>query len=170
VIPPDGWTAAAPATSSDGWMHAHSDDGKAWVHLWGTECDKGSGPGAVPVNRITVPAHAVPVTDTGRVDFSAMLSESWQPIARDRMNAVLGRPYLSTQITALLPADVCMRLIDRLERLIHEAVQRELDKLHDELDSVTAATLARLAAQADTKLEELRRERFGATPSHRWGG
>lgn len=116
------------------------------------------------------PIVRAPATDAGEVDFRAMLSESWQPLARDRMNAVLGRPYLSTQLTALLPADVCLRLTERLEGLIHEAVQRELDKLHDELDSVTAATLARLAAQADAKLEELKRERFGSNPAHRWGG
>lgn len=111
-----------------------------------------------------------PVTDAGTVDFSAMLRESWQPLARDRMNAVLGRPYLATQLASLLPADVCMRLTDRLEGLIHEAVQRELDKLHDELDQVTAATLARLAAQADAKLEDLKRERFSSHPATRWGG
>lgn len=111
-----------------------------------------------------------PANDAGRVDFSEMLRESWQPIARDRLNAVLGRPYLSTQLTALLPADVCLRLTERLEALIHEAVQLELDKLHDELDTVTAATLARLAAQADSKLEELKRERFSSHPATRWGG
>lgn len=118
----------------------------------------------------TVEHFTAPATDTGRVDFREMLKTDAAWGLRERVNAVLGRPYLSTQLAAVLPVDVLLRLTERLEHLIHEAVQRELDKLHDELDAVTAATLARLAAQADTKLEELRRERFGANPAHRWGG
>lgn len=128
--------------------------------------------GEVPPETVetTVEHFTAPATDTGRVDFREMLKTDAAWGLRERVNAVLGRPYLSTQLAAVLPIDVLLRLTERLEHLIHEAVQRELDKLHDELDAVTAATLARLAAQADTKLEELRRERFGANPAHRWGG
>lgn len=104
-----------------------------------------------------------PATDTGRVDFREMLSESWQPAARDRMNAVLGRPYLATQLAELLPADVCMRLVDRLEHLIEERVRSELEQIHLDVDNAVATTLTRLAAAADDKRRELTRERFGRT-------
>jgi len=102
-----------------------------------------------------------PATDTGRVDFREMLSESWQPLARDRMNAVLGRPYLSTQLAELLPADVCLRLTERLEHLIEERVRSELEQIHLDVDNAVATTLTRLAAAADDKRKELTRERFG---------
>jgi hypothetical protein len=102
-----------------------------------------------------------PATDTGRVDFREMLSESWQPAARDRMNAVLGRPYLSTQLAELLPADVCLRLIERLEHLIEERVRSEVAQIHLDVDNAVATTLTRLAAAADDKRRELTRERFG---------
>lgn len=106
---------------------------------------------------------AAPATDEGRVDFSELLSESWQPYARDRLNAVLGRPYLATQLAHYLPADVCHRLLDRLEGLVEREVAREVDRIHADVNEATRQTIARLAAQADQKLEELRRERFGTT-------
>lgn len=154
LTPPRGWTKAPEGACSDGWMHQHAADGRNWVHLWGSVCDAGNGPGMTPVNRVT------PTTDVGTVDFQALLAESWQPIARDRLNVVLGRPYLATQLAHYLPADVCMRLVDRLEGLVEREVAREVDRIHADVNEATRQTLARLAAQADQKLEELRRERF----------
>lgn len=102
-------------------------------------------------------------TDAGRVDFRDLLQTDASVQLRDRLNGVLGRPYLATQLAGMLPPDVCVRLADRLEALIHEHVQREVDKIHDDIDRATAATLQRLAAAADDKRRELHRERFGRT-------
>lgn len=111
-----------------------------------------------------------PATDTGRVDFREMLKTDAAWGLRERLNAVLGRPYLSTQLAATLPADVLLRLTERLEHLIEEGVRRQIDAIHDDVTEVTRQTLARLAEQTDTKLRALRRERFGSNPSTRWGG
>lgn len=113
---------------------------------------------------------AAPANDAGTVDFHEMLKTDAAWGLRERLNAVIGRPYLSTQLAATLPADVLLRLTERLEHLIEEGVRRQIDAIHDDVTEVTRQTLARLAEQTDTKLRALRRERFGSNPSTRWGG
>lgn len=154
---PKGWMAAPSPGHSDGWAHLHADDGKQWVHLWGTECDKGNGPGATRVRRVT------PTTDTGEVNFADLLTTDAHWSLKRRFDLSLGRPYLATQLAALLPADVALRLADRLEHVIEEKVRAEVDKIHDDISTATAQTLARMAAGTDKKLEELRNERYKPT-------
>lgn len=118
----------------------------------------------------TVEHFTAPATEVGRVDFREMLKTDVAWGMRERLNAVLGRPYLSTQLASMLPADVLLRLTERLEHLIEEGVRREVDKLHEDVSEVTRQTLARLALDAEDKLRELKQERFGRHPSSSWGG
>lgn len=104
-----------------------------------------------------------PAYDAGRVDFSEMLTQDYQWSLKHRFDALLGRPYLSTQLAALLPADVALRLADRLTAVVEERVRAEIDRLQDDITNATAQTLARMAANADEKLKELRNERYKPT-------
>lgn len=104
-----------------------------------------------------------PATDTGRVDFRELLRDSHEWKLRDRLNTVLGRPYLSTQLVSMLPADVCLRLAERLDHLVEERVRHEVEQIHSDVDNAVTTTLARLAAAADTKRKELTRERFSGS-------
>ncbi|NUO56011.1 MAG: hypothetical protein HOV78_05070 [Hamadaea sp.] len=104
-----------------------------------------------------------PAYSAGRVDFSEMLTQDWQWSIKHRLDALLGRPYTSTQVAALLPADVALRLTDRIEHVIEERVRAEIDRIQDDITNATAETLARMAASADEKLKELRNERYKPT-------
>lgn len=104
-----------------------------------------------------------PATDTGRVDFRELLRDSHEWKLRDRLNAVLGRPYLATQLVSMLPADVALRLAERLDHLVEERVRAEVEQIHHDVDNAVSTTLARLAAAADQKRKELTRERFGGS-------
>lgn len=59
---PPGWETAPTGRYSDGWAHQHASDGRYWVHIWGSQCDKGNGPGALAVNRLSKSA-PVPTPD-----------------------------------------------------------------------------------------------------------
>lgn len=106
---------------------------------------------------------ADPAYSTGRVDFSEMLTQDYQWSLKHQFDALLGRPYLSTQLAALLPADVALRLADRLTHVVEERVRGEVDRIQDDITNATATTLARMAATTDKKLEELRNERYKPT-------
>lgn len=104
-----------------------------------------------------------PATNVGEVNFADLLTTDAHWSLKNRFDRVLGRPYLSTQLAALLPADVAYRLSERLEHLVEEAVRREVDKIHDDVQTATAETLSRMATATDKKLEELRNERYKPT-------
>lgn len=105
------------------------------------------------------------------VDFHQMLgdddSRGWA--IQRQLKEQLGRPYLATQLASMLPHEVAMRLVQRIEELTGPELERRLGQhisdLQADIDNVTADTLVRLAAQADAKRKELTRERFGPSGS-----
>jgi hypothetical protein len=99
------------------------------------------------------------------VDFRAMLrSDPGAEMLRDRLQMVLHRPYLATQLVELLPREVSARLADRLTSLVHEAVEKAKAEIATAVTHHVTDAIARLDAEAAQKLEEVRRERF-TTPS-----
>jgi ribosomal protein L29 len=104
-----------------------------------------------------------PAYSAGRVDFAEMLKTDAQWSLKHRFDDLLGRPYLATQLAAMLPADVALRLVERAEAVIQLRVQAHLDQLLNEINRTTEDTIDRLAKQAQEKREELTRERFGRT-------
>ena len=102
---------------------------------------------------------------TMRIDFREMLRDDpGAIITRDRLAHVLVRPYLATQLVEHLPRDVSARLADRLESLVHEAVERNTAAIGQSVAHEVNVALERMDAAAEAKREELRRERFN-TPS-----
>ena len=102
-----------------------------------------------------------PAYSAGRVDFADMLKTDAQWSLKHRFDALLGRPYLATQLAAMLPADVALRLVERAEAVIAIRVNEQMDQLMAELSRTTEDTIERLANEAAAKREELKRERFG---------
>lgn len=102
-----------------------------------------------------------PAYSAGRVDFSEMLKTDAAWTIKNRLDELLGRPYLSTQLAAMLPADVALRLVERAEAVIVLRTQANLDRLANEINRTTEATIDRLAKTANDKRKELHRERFG---------
>lgn len=170
------------------WEHTHRDG--TWTqHEDGVACDldkpaklRGQRPNAISfdewVARPTFPdtsatvkeavaalelAGPDPAYSAGRVDFAEMLKTDAQWSLKHRFDELLGRPYLSTQLAAMLPADVALRLVERAEAVIVLRTQANLDRLANEINRTTEATIDRLAKTANEKREELTRERFGRT-------
>lgn len=83
----------------------------------------------------------------------------WSP--EYKLRCVTGRPALVARLIEHLPTPLAAELADVLEATLQHRVQEELDKVHADINGVVGATLARMAAEADNKREELRRERFG---------
>lgn len=106
---------------------------------------------------------ADPAYTVGRVDFSEMLTSDAQWSLKHRFDELLGRPYLSTQLAAMLPADVALRLVERAEHVITQRVQAGLDQIANELNRTTEEAIDRMAKTAEQKLKELRNERFKPT-------
>ena len=104
-----------------------------------------------------------PAYHTGRVDFSEMLHTDAQWSLKHRFDELLGRPYLSTQLAAMLPADVALRLVERAEKVVASRVEQALARIGNEIAQTTENTLNRLQQETDEKLKELRRERFKPT-------
>ena len=111
------------------------------------------------------PDHLKPIPTVQRIDFREMLRDDpGSKITRDRLAHVLVRPYLATQLVEHLPRDVSARLADRLESLVHEAVERNTAAIGQSVAHEVNVALERMDAAAEAKREELRRERFN-TPS-----
>lgn len=104
------------------------------------------------------------VNDGQPVDFRDMLTEPWMPELADRLFKTLGRKYLAHQLVSMLPADVALRLVDRVDEVVEHQVSTAVERIHQDVDGAVALTLARLAESADTKRREISRERF-TTPS-----
>lgn len=101
-----------------------------------------------------------PAYSAGRVDFAEMLKTDAQWSLKHRFDELLGRPYLATQLAAMLPADVALRLVERAEAVIALRVNAQMDRLMNEITRTTENTIERLAQQAAEKRKELTRERF----------
>lgn len=118
-------------------------------HPAGTECD------------VPTPAPTATVANGGQeVNLREMLTEPWQPALAERLTAVLGRKYLAHQLVSMLPADVAVRLVDRVAEVVEHQVSAAVEQIHLDVDGAVTTTLARLAEAADAKRRELSRERF----------
>lgn len=138
------------------WTCERKPHNHMWIRIETLKLDTREAPVDGPTHNVA----ADPAYDAGRVDFSEMLTTDAQWSLKAQFDELLGRPYLSVQLAAMLPADVALRLSRRIAGTIEDRVRRELDHLHEEINAATTDTLARLAAQTDGKLKELRRERF----------
>lgn len=98
------------------------------------------------------------------VNLRDMLTEPWMPELAARLERVLGRKYLAHQLVSMLPADVALRLVDRVDEVVEHQVSTAVERIHQDVDGAVALTLARLAESADAKRREISRERF-TTPS-----
>jgi hypothetical protein len=102
-----------------------------------------------------------PLAQSPRVDFREMLRDSPGAIMkRERIAAVIGRPYLATQLVELLPVEVSARLADRLQSLKSQIIAETIAEISAEVTRETITAIQRLDAEAAAKLEEVRRERF----------
>lgn len=124
-------------------------------------------PTAALPGSLSGPPGTMPDLRTPEVDFHQMLgdddSQGWA--IQRQLNDQLGRPYLATQLASMLPHEVAMRLVQRIEELTGPELEKRLGEhvadLQADVDRVTAETLVRLAAAADEKRRDLTRERFG---------
>lgn len=110
------------------------------------------------------PAPATVVNGGEEVNLREMLSEPWMPELAERLFKTLGRKYLAHQLVSMLPADVALRLVDRVDEVVEHQVSTAVERIHQDVDGAVALTLARLAEAADAKRREISRERF-TTPS-----
>lgn len=165
------------------WQHAHND-GTLTTHGPGVECTENMGGlvdtiyddepfpggaqssidlprGSVPGPAVGLPRVAVTVVNGGEeVNLRDMLSGPWQPALAERLIALLGRKYLAHQVVSMLPADVALRLVQRVEEVIDHQVSTAVERIHQDVDGAVTTTLARLAEEADTKRREITRERY----------
>jgi hypothetical protein len=148
------WTSRGPDESGDHW----------WELRPAEPALEGQRPTLVELDEVAAYQAA---SDTGRVDFHELLKTDAQWKLKERLHAALGRPYLAVQLAQLLPADVCLRLADRVDQLVGPEVERRvsarLEEIHYEVAEQTTATLARLRADSDQKARELSDERFGTS-------
>lgn len=107
---------------------------------------------------------ATQVNGGQEVNLREMLTEPWMPELADRLFKTLGRKYLAHQLVSMLPADVALRLVDRVDEVVEHQVSTAVERIHQDVDGAVALTLARLAEAADAKRREISRERF-TTPS-----
>lgn len=136
-------------------------------HPSGTECDVApvgfvQGGPVGSSQPIVVPDRVVATVANGgqEVNLREMLTEPWQPALAERLTAVLGRKYLAHQLVSMLPADVAVRLVDRVAEVVEHQVSAAVEQIHLDVDGAVTTTLARLAEAADAKRRELSRERF----------
>lgn len=140
------------------WLSAEDGLGEWWWDLQQVPVDPPTPEGS---SNASVPAG----NDAGQVDFHELLKTDTQWALKERLHASLGRPYLAVQLAQLLPADVAVRLADRVDQLVGPEVERRvaarLEAIHYEVNEQTTATLSRLRADAEEKARALSDERFG---------
>jgi len=103
-----------------------------------------------------------PLAQSPQVDFREMLRDSPGAIMkRERIAAVLGRPYLATQLVELLPVEVSARLADRLQSLKAQIIAETIAQISADVARETVTAIERLDADAAAKLKEVRNERYG---------
>lgn len=110
-------------------------------------------------------AEAHYATQAGEVDFRHMLKDdaaAWS--AKARIEKVLGRPYLATQLADQLAPDTAAALADRLESLVSQAVAETEMRLSAETSRLVTEKIAEIRATRTSPAEAVSRERFN-TPS-----
>jgi hypothetical protein len=108
-----------------------------------------------------------PLDQPPRVDFREMLADDDQAWSvKSRLEKVLGRPHLSTQLADQLDHETGCKLADRLDTLVSQAVSEAVMAINQQVASVTEQTVDRLRVETESARKQLReatRERFTGT-------
>lgn len=110
----------------------------------------------------TGPAECGTPDPVQEVDFREMLGDddhAWS--VRNRLTAVLGRPYLATQIAQHLPADVSARLADRLDSLVSQAIADDRMRTNQAVATATNEAWERIRSATHEARAQLRKELHG---------
>lgn len=111
-----------------------------------------------------IKAHAE-ATDVGEVDFRHMLKDdaaAWS--AKSRIEKVLSRPFLATQLADQLDPHTAASLADRLETLVSQAVAEAELAISRDVAAVVSAKVREIRETRSEQAQAVSRERFN-TPS-----
>lgn len=100
-------------------------------------------------------------TDVGEVDFRHMLKDdaaAWS--AKSRIEKVLGRPFLATQLADQLDPHTAASLADRLETLVSQAVAEAELAISRDVAAVVSAKVREIRETRSERAKEVARERF----------
>ena len=114
--------------------------------------------GDAELARIKAQAEA---TDVGEVDFRHMLKDdaaAWS--AKSRLEKVLGRPFLATQLADQLDPHTAASLADRLETLVSQAVAEAELAISRDVAAVVSAKVREIRETRSERAKEVTRERF----------
>lgn len=105
-----------------------------------------------------------PATDAGEVDFRDMLKDdgpAWS--VRSRLEKVLGRAYLATALADQLAPETAVRLADRLDKLVEQAVADHELATAQQVAAAVSAKVQEYRESRTTRTEAVTHERFGRT-------
>lgn len=108
-----------------------------------------------------------PEHDAPEVDFRAALKNdghAWG--TKSRLEALLGRPYLATQLVDQLDPEVSTRLAYRLQELFTVELERAMHAVNLEVEAQVQAKIAQFETERVERAEGVRRERFGSPNRH----
>lgn len=97
-----------------------------------------------------------------RVDFRALLKnddEAWT--TKSRLQAVLGRPWLSTRLVDQLDKETAAQLVDRLEELVERVEADTQARIAGEVASAVHDKIHEISIDRSQRVEAVTRERFG---------
>jgi hypothetical protein len=100
--------------------------------------------------------------DAPETDFRAALKDdthAWD--TRSRLEMVLGRPFLATELVDQLTPDTSARLAGRLESLITDAITDAVAKVHHDVEVAVALKINAIHEAQIKHAREVSRERFG---------
>jgi hypothetical protein len=101
-------------------------------------------------------------TNVGEVDFRHMLKDdaaAWS--AKSRLEKVLGRPFLATQLADQLDPHTAASLADRLETLVSQAVAEAELAISRDVAAVVSAKVREIRETRSEQAKAVSRERFG---------
>jgi hypothetical protein len=121
---------------------------------------------AEKMTRAVVQAQVIDeATNVGEVDFRHMLKDdaaAWS--AKSRIEKVLGRPFLATQLADQLDPHTAASLADRLETLVSQAVAEAELAISRDVAAVVSAKVREIRETRSEQAQAVSRERFN-TPS-----
>lgn len=107
-------------------------------------------------------AVGVSATKVGKVDFRDMLKDdgpAWS--VRSRLEKVLGRAFLATALADQLDPEIAVRLADRLDKLVEQAVADHELATAQQVAAAVSAKVQEYRESRETRTEAVTRERFG---------
>lgn len=117
---------------------------------------------AEKMTRAVVQAQVIDeATNVGEVDFRHMLKDdaaAWS--AKSRIEKVLGRPFLATQLADQLDPHTAASLADRLETLVSQAVAEAELAISRDVAAVVSAKVREIRETRSERAKEVTRERF----------